>query len=459
MTTPAHGSSRKRVSIWADRNFINDASLKDAEHIVDDISIIRLIQHTENLSQPINLIPLDTQKKQQCADIIRACHKRNIQILAGYGFAENTQPNESKRFNAWLKQLAESSAAAREAEIDRFALQFIELLNTKFDGVLFDGINFDIESMPFGTDRQLASKMGDALSRFVLTLHDGLNLGLTSTGSDPLLLNRLVGVAAGHLVGHDLAGHAPPRFKDAVGNPLKNDFVAHFQPLGLRASKDEIKGAFNTPPNGIVHKYTMAADRQNILVRPMAYDNFSVLEQFNSTTARQATPAEKATQISNKTLMERLRQWHRDMVDYALSENDSAGIGANLRPGQFQLGIKTFKGGSNNPDSSNFINLDGVMDDNAEVRSRCLELRKRGVGLIIFAFPENPSPTFWTRVKECNFALNAIKEPDPGFVDNPSAESTFKPASPSANTILPAQVSRPDQAPHTESSLQRMKQG
>ncbi len=440
MATPGHPTRRLRLSVWADRNFIKPETVKEGKDIIDDISLIRLIQHKETTFADITLKPLSNGQKIQCRDIIEACHSQNIQVLIGYAFSPAQQPNESQRFNAWLKQLAATSdPEKRNKEINRFATQFIELVNQDFQGRWFDGISFDIESIH---DRDKASEMGDVLVEFIQAVNDGMALSPV-VERNPILKNRIVGVAAGGIVAQ------PPHF---------NNFLAHFQPPGLRTPSTPVVTGLTAHPNAIAHKYKMATNRTTLIVRPMAYDNFDVVTKKDPRNfPRKATPEELATrrQDKNKPF---ITQWHRDMVDYALSEGISEGKGANLIASQFQLGIKTFEGVSNRPTSDKFVNIDGIMDDETEVRRRCIELRKRGVGLIIFAFPRNDPTRFWKKVKTYNYALNSIKPVSEDFATNPGSDKNFNPSDAAQNTLKPSIKSQPLQVPHDEMSLKRLKE-
>jgi hypothetical protein len=181
-------------------------------------------------------------------------------------------------------------------------------------------------------------------------------------------------------------------------------------------------------------------------------------------------------------------------MDYA--QNTPPGPNApDVKLGQFQLGIKNFIGSSNHPrkvhedppGSGTFVDangtkvknpsaikggftvenaMDGCMTDPVEIRKRCLELRKRGFGLIIFAFPAGPGggmpssaaiKSFWDTVATYNYALNSVKPPVATFAATPSSDPSFNASSPSDNTTKPSVISVPRQVPHTKDSIDRLK--
>jgi hypothetical protein len=152
----------------------------------------------------------------------------------------------------------------------------------------------------------------------------------------------------------------------------------------------------------------MAINRVNFIVRPMAYDNFQVLDP-------------RGKPIDNTAIRDR---WHKEIIDYALSEaaHEAAGTGAGLGPFELQLGIKTARGPSNSPGDPAFVNLDGVLADHAWAIRRAGELRQRGVGLCIFAFTDvaklkpgesvaAKSAAFWTSVRDLDAKLNPPPAP------------------------------------------------
>jgi hypothetical protein len=399
---PAQPTARLRLTVWASPHLLSDKSLAGGKGICDEIAFLSTILNNDDLkahspsgdldwkAKPLDIELSDTVNEGMLGQAIHACHKARMQAVAGYRLVD-AKFQAPRRFNAWLRSLLDGDLAAnRSQEIVRFAMKISDFLDRDFGtGDLFDGISFDIETvgwhrrpgeapLPNPDDPTKAQAIGEVLAEFYRTLADLLR---TKPFVDPArnhVASQLVAVAPGGLVDATHSHH----------NPLGG-----LQPAGF---------------SFIAHDYAMAKNRVNFIVRPMGYDNFTVLDKQNKP-------------IDNTAIMDR---WHKEIIDYALSEgaHKTTGTGAGLGPFEFQLGIKISPGPSNDPKDPSFQNLDGVMQNHPGVVQRCGELRTRGVGLCVFAFTdvaklkpnetvESKSASFWASMRDCDAKLNPPAAP------------------------------------------------
>jgi hypothetical protein len=428
---------RLRLSIWAGSHLVTPSSIKGAEKIIDDISLLKTLsvktddQHvlkqavldSQGNPTPIKkavklLAPLDVQfdpDVQPAPDTfygaaIDACHQVGIQCLAGWDMARNDLPMQT--MSLWFKDLHDGKFPDKDKEIDRVVQQILGFVNQDFHSgsktVHFDGISFDME--------QVAVAVADEAIAFYQAVADGLATATKDT-------NKFCGVAAGQLV-DDTHSHF---VRDAAGN------ITHQQQAIATA---------------IAHRWSMAKDHALLVVRPMAYDDWPLTNLPPA--ASGATPGPGSHQQPPSVIT----QWHNDMMDFAAK--------TGVPPEQFQLGVKTFLGDANKPKlvegppgKFSWSGQDGCMTDPSELRRRCRELRKRGYGLILFAFPQN-----WGNVASYNFVLNANHSVPTAFDDKPSSASDpefQKTGNAWDGTIPPATLGVPRQQPHTLNTLDRLK--
>lgn len=225
---------------------------------------------------------------------------------------------------------------------------------------------------------------------------------------------------------------------------LVDDTHAHYV---YEADGKTIKHKQKAIDSAIATRWSMAKGHA-ILIRPMAYDDWPLTNLPPPT--KGATPGTGSHQQPPSVI----EHWHNDMMDFAAT----TGVPAE----QFQLGIKTFLGGANKPTlvegppgTFSWSGQDGCMTDPIEVRKRCRELRKRGYGLILFAFPQD-----WNNVASYNFVLNANHSVPPAFDTTPTSASDpefKKNGNAWDGTILPGALGVPKQAPHTLNTVDRLK--
>ncbi len=414
----AAAASRQRVSVWADMNFLlSDAMVAPAVHVVDDISLLVTVNNTTGpgtLTPVIDVKPGSTMARLKTAipAVIKRCHRHKIQCLAGYDLVVGT--SRTKRFKAWLDELVKKSAADRTAEIERYARELVALvLNpfghspapTPFES--FDGISFDFEDVP-GSKAQAWSPILVEFYRAVAKL-------LRDPAGD-----RIVAVAAGGMV---------------------SDTHSHFFP-GVKPKS--LSKAAKTLGSGIAHRYEMAKGAPNLIVRPMAYDNFTI---------DPPTPAST------------VQEWHQDVINHAIGPEPGQPPPpkvAGISRASFQLGIKWFYGSSNKRPPGR--NLDSILS-HSEIQTRCKLLRRRGVGLVLFAYPTTIKLTtgaklpnasaiarsFWSKVQRYNFVLNGPVDAngDPDF-------GKFDPKDPAKHTIMPGLTTTPDQVPLGKAGVARL---
>lgn len=409
MSPPATAAakSRQRISVWADMNFLfSDAMVAPARHVVDDISLLVTVNNTTapGTLQPVIDVKLGTtlsRLKSMIPAVIKRCHRHQIQCLAGYDLVVGTA--KTKRFKGWLDELVKLSAADRTKEIERYAKALVALVLNPFGSTpaptpfeSFDGVSFDFEDVPGSK----AQAWAPVLTEFYRTVAKHLR--------DPAG-DRIVAVAAGGMV---------------------SDTHSHFFP-GVRPKS--LSKATKTLGSGIAHRYEMAKGAPNLIVRPMAYDNFTI-----------APPTPAAT----------VREWHEDVINHAIGPAPGQPVPpkvAGISHGSFQLGVKYFHGASNKAPPGR--NLDSILS-HKEIQERCKLLRKRRVGLVLFAYPttiklrtgaklanaSHIAKAFWAKVHRYNFVLNgpvdAQGEPDFG---------KFDPKDPVKHTIKPGLETGPDQ--------------
>lgn len=423
---PAQPTRRLRLSLWAGTSLVTPANIAGADRIVDDISILKTVIH-DTTTRPGLKIQKDggLPAGLDWGDVIHACHEKKIQCLAGYDCAAGVALG--KRFNEWLDDLDHGHFAGDPPlEIARVASDIVTILNTDFAvkatsaTTRFDGISFDIETLSNGS-------YGSLMSELYQEVADQLEKAQPGGG-------RVCGVAGGGLVDDDSA----------------TDKGSHAALASVKAQP-----------------YSMANGHANLLLRPMCYDAFGI------TLDDPKTGAFHRTQGAG-----RVERWHREIMDYAMAKPfgpNAAGVAQE----QFQLGIKMFAGSNNRPipvDAhgkrvpsrqdplfDHFIvnnNLtDAFIDDDVEIRQRCRELRKRGLGLCIFAMFTGGFAAFWQRIATLNWVLNARVPPPAAFDRDPTSrgDPAFDPANPWVNTIEPGTVSVPRQVPHTTLSVARLK--
>jgi hypothetical protein len=432
---PAQAAQRIRLSVWIASHNTNATSLTAATGIVDDVTLLKTytIDASFNIKFDGNAT-IAPDKRKFYRDIIRAGHTAKLQVIAGWDMANS---GAGKNLNTWLKTTAKGSPT----EVTRVATQLVTELNKDLrdtgdpNPVLFDGISFDIEDIPN------ASVAADLVAFYQ-------EVATQLAAAPAPNSNKLVGVANG----------------------------------GMVTDRDSTTAGGGALPSAIAQPYNMVNGQTNMILRPMCYDNFSI--------AHDPSDPSKGVQPPPSTLT----RWHTDVMDYA--QTTPSGTNApDVKLGQFQLGIKNFIGSSNHPrkvhedppGSNVFVDANGTkiknnssikggfsiencfdacMTDPVEIRKRCLELRQRGFGLVIFAFPAAldggmPSAaqikSFWDNVASYNYALNSTTMPAATFAASPSSDPDFHPASPADNTTKPSVISVPRQVPHTKDSIDRLK--
>ncbi|HZS42588.1 MAG TPA: hypothetical protein VFF06_37415 [Polyangia bacterium] len=422
---------RLRISLWAGTPLITPANLAGADRILDDLSILSTLVNDAVTKPGLNIV--EDRKLPHGAgwgDVIHACHEKKIQCFAGYDLAAS--PHIGARFNDWLNELDNGSFAGDpDVEIARVAGSVVGFLGKSFPVAAtsgttsFDGISFDIET--------IRDPAKDALMiDFYQEIAEQLESAQPGGG-------RVLGVASGGLVDDDSA----------------TDKGTHVALASVKAQPYKMANA--SPPHSSV---------SNLLLRPMCYDAFGI------------TLDDPRTGLFHRTQgPTRVTRWHNEIMDYAMAKPMGPNA-AGVSESQFQLGIKMFAGSNNRPQPvdaagapvpnasdprfdhfvvSSFA-TDGYMDDDVEIRQRCRELRKRGLGLCIFAMFTGGLPAFWQRIATFNWVLNA-KVPPPAAFDRdptPNGDPAFNPAQPWVGTVEPGTLAQPRQVPHTALSIARL---
>jgi hypothetical protein len=446
---------RLRLSVWAGSHLINPATVKAGEKIIDDITLLKTLsvnvdnKHVAKTAPPPPKKPDDKPPPPPKVVAVKslevifdpdvhgvpdtfygkaidACHQVGIQCLAGWDMARNDFPMQA--FAIWLNDLHAGKFPDKDKEIDRVVQQLVKLVNQDFHAsdkpgegkvVHFDGISFDIEAVP--------GDVGDEIVAFYKAVAEKFADARSDT-------NKFVGVAAGALV---------------------DDTHAHFV---RDAASGDIKFKQPAMASAIANRWDMTNDAALLVLRPMAYDDWPLtnLPPPPTSLSSVAPPSPPANYQQPAKL---ITEWHNDLMDYAKSKA--------VPEEQFQLGIKTFPGAANTPKPFTKADgtlawggQDGCMTDERDIRRRCRELRRRGYGLILFAFPEKETKSFWDKVKTYNFALNADHDVPEAFDDKPTQASDpefQKNGNPWDGTIVPAKRTVPRQQPHTLNTMDRLK--
>jgi hypothetical protein len=277
---------------------------------------------------------------------INECPDQAVQCLVGFG-CYGTQATDMRRW--FLGDPMQPSIAT-------FANDLVATVEKELPQC--DGISFDIENLvPFVYDEEKLQKVRSRLSDFYQAVAKKMDAK-----------SKVVGIATAGLVSDEHSHY----LYDAKGKRQK----------GIAAN-----AAYR------VHDFRLGIGYPNILIRPMAYDNFDAFKG----------------EIDDHYLVE---HWHRDIVDYAV------GPAVNLPASQFQLGIKTIPsvlhtvkkrdGTEEKKKYGAYILQGGVMD------KKCRKvLRPNKVGLIFFPVSAN----HW---QHCDKALNRdFRAPDAYKLNEP----------------------------------------
>jgi hypothetical protein len=244
---------------------------------------------------------------------IDACHENGIQFFAGYSIGDEggMTGTRSKLFKDWIRNPVGPT-------LEQHAQDICEFLFEK-NGFDVDGIGFDLEL------NGLKAEDADNFIRFYGALADLL-----------AAKNKVLSIATG------------------VGN------------VNNEASW---LGTFRAQP------FRIAKGKPNIIIRPMAYDNFVLSD-------------------------DQFLQWHKDIIDFALNK-------VGLAPGNLQLGLKTSKNVHSQDQS--WMPPQGWTErkctfDAAGIADRCKTLLKpNNVGVVTFAG--------WNDFASFDKALNEGREP------------------------------------------------
>jgi hypothetical protein len=441
-------TQRCRLSLWAGSALVDSTSLRLADRILDDISILQTVKY--DLSTALPSLQLNPERNLDFGKIIHACHQMKIQCLAGFDVSGN-DGNPSPRGVRMEKFLADlddpgstlfpESSAVIEGEAEDLVRNFVNKdWPVPGGGVTnFDGISFDVEALTTTNHtwglRSLYVETGKALAAL--------------TGAQA---NKWVGVAAGGMISDS-----------HVTNP------------------SDSPGAF-----WLAHPYNLVNAQSNLVLRPMAYDAFSIVFNSPDPGITPSSPVQTSRIRSFSRFPDatggNIRTWHNQVMDYAVASPAGPDHPA-VAIEQFQLGVKIFPGGSNSPDaidaSGNVTDgkktpvdhfriilngkTGGWLDSDVEILTRCREIRRRGMGLIVFAMQVTDFDNFFRRVAKWNWMLNAQVEPPAGWENNPTvagsasgSDPKFDPNSPFDNTVLPGTISVPRQIPHTAESVARL---
>jgi hypothetical protein len=371
--------------------------------VLDDISL--LVTFFDDNTPKMNVVwdssmlqgASNDIRRQFFQQVIAHCHDvLGVQCLVGYARATAG----GSQFDKWLKMKTPVPS------IDEFTDAIVKFCEANLTG--FDGISFDIEGLtPNAGSFETVKKN---LVEFYQTLARKLRSPpfVSKTLPQPANFNagydRIVAFAAGTLIG---PVKDPPTAQQPIpksdGKMKKSRLLKHEdnnpdQPL-LEESNDYVSKtkALDADLAFQVHDYDAAHGDRNLLVRPMAYDNFL---------------------SSDPTVF--LDDWHADICRYVSKV-------LNLHPGNFQLGVKTIlgPGQSDRPNPNKpgeiFKGMDGVMGGNSATQPQRIEHVKRRCRDLLSPYKHGlaffpTSADFW---KEANDALNPSIPEAGRLVDQP----------------------------------------
>ncbi|HTJ47703.1 MAG TPA: hypothetical protein VL463_36655, partial [Kofleriaceae bacterium] len=344
---------RARLSLWGGADFVNDKNLQ--KNVVDDISLLVTVQNNDTDMSIVWDIGLQQAKGNSAVGkfldgCIASAHKAGIQLLAGYALVDRGK-DRIIMFDKWLDGLTGGKSGVSSPSPEDFADDLVAKIDGQVGTDKFDGISFDIEScgllggplsVPKGQPPLPQSKI-DAMRAILKRFYKRVAENLATT-------NRVCAITVGGMMSDD-----------AAIKPLPS--VPNVNPNAALAAK--------------LHVYDIAKQAENIIIRPMAYDNAggvgsdSKIPQFNSDPAQ--------------------LEWHEAIVKFALGEK-------KLHPGQFQLGMKRF---IPRDDNGTPTGQGGNVEEPARQDARATMLRKYRCGLTLFAMGKTEN---WGR----NTALNKI---------------------------------------------------
>lgn len=372
----------------------------------------------------------DVKQGQLVTSIIDHCHERlGIQCLIGFTHMDSA----NTPIETWLNLPVEADPPGKPSgqwpRHDAFFDEILAFCGKHFPG--YDGVSFDLEgvrvhrfragtkidpakepdfslyqqSLASGEEKERLAVLGHQEADFltwrvttnITRLYAGLGLRLTSPPLRPSLAgkdavdrgwDRIVAFAGSGLIG---ALPQPPDpsdttlYKSRLLEWQDGEIVRKghndFEPKKDQKSGNPIKplpaeDAFR------MHDYFGVRHARNVIIRPMAYDNFEF-----------AAPRSHVD------------GWHADIVRYVKRV-------MNLHPGNFQLGVKTFPGDNNKPSPANPKGRGGMMTDPVWVKQRCTDLlAPEDLGLCLF----QASQLFW---KDANAGLNRTN-PEAGHAGQP----------------------------------------
>lgn len=378
------------------------------------------------------LAAYDAKQSARITAILDHCHQvLGIQCLVGFTHMDSA----NTQIEAWLNLPVQADPVGKPSgqwpRHDAFCDEIIGFCEKRFPG--YDGISFDLEgirvirfrigskidpakepdfplyqaSLQSGEEKERLDTLGhqelDFLTWRVTTNLTRLYTSLGTRLSSPILRRSLAGkdndasdrgwdrIVA--FAGSGLIGALPqppdPADKTLYKSRLlewKDGEIVRRGTHDFETKKHETSGKEIKPLPAEaafrMHDYFGMRHSHNVIIRPMAYDNFD----FDA----------PRTHVDG---------WHADIVRYIRRV-------MNLHPGNFQLGVKTFPGDNNKPSKSNPKGRGGMMTDPKWVKQRCTDLlAPEDLGICLF----QASQMFW---KDANDGLNPTN-PEAGHAGQP----------------------------------------
>jgi hypothetical protein len=493
--------NRLRFSLWSGIGILEDKYLRAG--IVDDITLL----HTFTLdpstranfgAQPLKWAPDGSRYSASALEkVIRICHRRKIQILAGVGLEKETA--DAKAFNGWLQYVAGlRDAAAQKRTLSDAAKGLAALVAQPYGSgsppAIFDGIGLDIE---FYGDFTPKDASGDKALASLMTMF------YQAVADAVKPAHQLCTAAIGAMVldgGWSTKQWDKDQKQWIAGTPGVRAIRVQPYDMVHTPRRWSAPASGGTPGKDADRPATAVNLYDDMILRPMAFDAF---------------PFTRARGPLSDTDPDQILDWHKQIVTYALTqpEGPDSKNAPSVEKSQFQLGIKLKPGPGNRfdlaptapaapagaagpqspampsvrspappaapagaaapakPPSTETRN-DAVVSSPTWVRKTARMLRSHEVGLILFAFTDDvkidgsgqrksdadltaETTKFWGAAATYNFVLNATSLPPESF-DNDGKDPSYDPKAPTQGTVLPGQAGQPLQVPLDDDALRRL---
>jgi hypothetical protein len=408
---------KPRPGVPSDPDFFNPGALKSevfsgqpgGYRVLDDISLLQTIRDDNTAGIGIGFdrrvlsFKTDATREGFFNKVIKHCHDTlGVQCLVGFERArlDKVPGTPEPGLATWLKQPDPSPS------IDDVTTRIIAFCDQHLPD--YDGISFDLEGLA-GSPAQLPFAIAN-MAAFYTTLARKLRKEPFPSGATRDR-DRLVAFAAGNLIGR------LPRLDGTGGDVMRSSRKLAHEPNGelsrdasnnYVSATDPLKAAFMEQ----AQDYDLGKADQNLIIRPMAYDNFlrtdgpQVLDDWHADIVRFMRTIKLGgppIKIGKETFTEPV-----ETATFQLGLKSVPGPGQEdkIDKGAIKTGMDGvmggFSGGNRDP-TTHALNPAQAASLGARikhVRERCTNLlNPNGIGVCFFP----TSPSMW---KDANDALN-----------------------------------------------------